>query len=107
MTLAHVIACFALIFFVLIQSSRGAGLGVAFGGSDSFLGGAINRELRRNTWICAGVLFVTAMLLGLLPSLQRKQQMRERLGQPSLPPITAPLESGQQPADTEPGVPEL
>jgi len=66
----HILVCFFLIFIVLIQSSKGAELGAAFGGSSQTLFGGRGAAsfLSRASTILAVVFFLTSLTLGLAAS---------------------------------------
>jgi len=67
LTIVHLIVCFFLIFIVLIQSSKGAELGAAFGGSSQTLFGSRGAAtlLSKLTTISAVVFMVTSLLLAM------------------------------------------
>ena len=71
----HVVLCVGLIFFVLIQSSKGGGLSGAFGGGAETLFGYsdANKKIRKFTTWCAIAFMVTSLTLGILPA-QRGSQ---------------------------------
>src|SRR5512135_3265226 len=66
--IVHVIVCFFLIFIVLIQSSKGAELGAAFGGSSQTLFGSRGAATRfsKLTTTAAVVFMVTSLLLAIV-----------------------------------------
>lgn len=63
----HVIVCLFLIFIVLLQSSKGAELGAAFGGSSQTLFGSRGAAtfLSKMTTISAVVFMITSLLLAI------------------------------------------
>jgi len=65
LSILHVLVCFFLIFIVLIQSSKGAELGAAFGGSSQTLFGSRGAAtlFSKLTTISAVVFMVTSLLL--------------------------------------------
>ncbi len=67
LTVLHVLVCFFLIFIVLIQSSKGAELGAAFGGSSQTLFGSRGAAtlFSKLTTIAAVVFMVTSLLLAI------------------------------------------
>ena len=67
LTIVHLIVCLFLIFIVLIQSSKGAELGAAFGGSSQTLFGSRGAAtlLSKLTTISAVVFMVTSLLLAM------------------------------------------
>ncbi len=68
LTILHVLVCFFLIFIVLIQSSKGAELGAAFGGSSQTLFGSRGAAtlFSKLTTISAVVFMVTSLLLAVV-----------------------------------------
>ena len=68
LTIIHLLVCFFLIFIVLIQSSKGAELGAAFGGSSQTLFGSRGAAtlLSKLTTISAVVFMVTSLLLAMV-----------------------------------------
>lgn len=67
LTIVHLMVCFFLIFIVLIQSSKGAELGAAFGGSSQTLFGSRGAAtlLSKLTTISAVVFMITSLLLAM------------------------------------------
>jgi len=108
----HVIVCLFLIFIVLIQSSKGAEMGAAFGGSSQTLFGSRGAAtfLSKLTTVAAVVFMVTSLLLAIVStrggSVMRKAIPTEQKSQPrpfqSIPqqgPLQAPPQAapGQVP----------
>jgi preprotein translocase subunit SecG len=64
----HLIVCFFLIFIILIQSSKGAELGAAFGGSNQTLFGSRGAAtfLNKLTTVAAIVFMLTSLSLAIL-----------------------------------------
>jgi preprotein translocase subunit SecG len=107
----HSIVCFFLIFIVLIQSSKGAEMGAAFGGSSQTLFGSRGAAtfLSKLTTISAVVFMVTSLLLSVfsvrggsvirqtLPIEQKTQQR---------PFQTLPQQVPAQPAQQSPQAPK-
>lgn len=64
----HVVVCLFLIFIVLIQSSKGAEMGAAFGGSSQTLFGSRGAAtfLSKLTTIAAIVFMMTSLLLAVV-----------------------------------------
>jgi preprotein translocase subunit SecG len=67
LTIIHLLVCFFLIFIVLIQSSKGAELGAAFGGSSQTLFGSRGAAtlLSKLTTISAVVFMLTSLFLAM------------------------------------------
>ncbi len=63
----HILVCLFLIFIVLIQSSKGAELGAAFGGSSQTLFGSRGAAtfLSKLTTIAAVIFMLTSLLLAM------------------------------------------
>lgn len=101
----HLLVCFFLIFIVLIQSSKGAELGAAFGGSNQTLFGSRGAAtfLNKLTTGVAVAFMLTSLFLAVLSS-QRGSIMPETTPARELPaqPFTetAPIPSEEQPAET-------
>ena len=68
LTIVHLIVCFFLIFIVLIQSSKGAELGAAFGGSSQTLFGSRGAAtlFSKLTTVSAVVFMMTSLLLAMV-----------------------------------------
>ncbi len=113
LTVLHVLVCFFLIFIVLIQSSKGAELGAAFGGSSQTLFGSRGAAtlFSKLTTISAVVFMVTSLLLAIASvkggSVVKKTiPVEQKTGVPSQPgPVQAtPQQQGpvQAPAQQAP-----
>jgi preprotein translocase subunit SecG len=112
LTILHVIVCFFLIFIVLIQSSKGAELGAAFGGSSQTLFGSRGAAtlFSKLTTISAVVFMVTSLLLAVASvksgSVVKKTfPVEQKQGMPSQqgPMQTAPQQPGPLQAPAQPG----
>ncbi len=68
LVIIHLLVCLFLIFIVLIQSSKGAELGAAFGGSSQTLFGSRGAAtlLSKLTTIAAVVFMLTSLLLSMI-----------------------------------------
>ena len=64
----HVVVCFALIFIVLLQHGKGAGIGAAFGGSSQTVFGSTGAApfLAKLTAIAAILFMITSLSLAFL-----------------------------------------
>ncbi len=71
-TILHIIVCLFVIFIILIQSSKGAEMGAAFGGSSQTLFGSRGAStfLSKLTTGTAILFMVTSLLLAVLASRQ-------------------------------------
>lgn len=105
LTIIHLMVCFFLIFIVLIQSSKGAELGAAFGGSSQTLFGSRGAAtlFSKLTTISAVVFMVTSLLLAMAAVksgsvVKRTLPMEQRTGAPVQ---TGPLQQ-QGPVQTAP-----
>ena len=115
----HILVCFFLIFIVLIQSSKGAELGAAFGGSSQTLFGSRGAAtlFSKLTTISAVVFMLTSLFLsmadirsgsvikGRAPGEQKAGAPAQRMpaqapqqGPVQAPAQNAPLQSSQQPS---------
>jgi preprotein translocase subunit SecG len=66
--IVHIVVCLALIFIVLLQTGRGAGIGAAFGGSSQTVFGSSGATpfLAKLTAAAAILFMVTSMALTIL-----------------------------------------
>lgn len=102
----HLIVCFFLIFIVLIQSSKGAEMGAAFGGGSSqtlFGSRGAGTILTKLTTISAIVFMLTSLSLAIL-SINRSSIMMDAPKQEIPPPLSEQLPLKEQstgPADAE------
>lgn len=100
------IVCFFLIFIVLIQSSKGAEMGAAFGGGSSqtlFGSRGAGTILTKLTTISAIVFMLTSLSLAIL-SINRSSIMMDAPKQEIPPPLSEQLPLKEQstgPADAE------
>lgn len=90
LTIIHLIVCMFLIFIVLIQSSKGAELGAAFGGSSQTLFGSRGAAtmLSKLTTIAAVVFMLTSLFLAMAATkggsvVKRTLPLEKKAGQPS------------------------
>ncbi len=67
-TFIHIVVCLALIFIVLLQTGRGAGIGAAFGGSSQTFFGSSGATpfLAKLTAVAAILFMVTSLSLTFL-----------------------------------------
>ena len=112
----HVIVCLFLIFIVLIQSSKGAEIGAAFGGSSQTLFGSRGAAtfLSKLTTISAVVFMMTSLLLAVVstrgssvvkqtaPVEQRAPQVPFQKAPPQGPLQAPPQQAPPQPAPAQP-----
>jgi len=77
----HVLACLLLIFIVLIQHGRGAGMGVTFGGSSETLFGSAGPTsfLHKLTTIVAIIFMFTSLSLSLFKGLEKPRSVMENV----------------------------
>jgi preprotein translocase subunit SecG len=96
----HIIVCLALIFIVLLQTGRGAGIGAAFGGSSQTVFGSSGATpfLAKLTAAAAILFMVTSLALTILGHRGGSSVMQGAApaGQ------TAPTEQPAAPAPSEP-----
>ncbi len=97
LTILIILLSIVLIFFVLIQSSKGGGLSGVIGGvsqAAQFLGvRRATEEVEKITWYLALALALVTFALGVLLSLSRNEQQQQRLlrmEEITAPPITNP-----------------
>ena len=98
----HVLVCFALIFIVLLQHGKGAGIGAAFGGSSQTVFGSTGAApfLAKLTAAAAILFMVTSLALTFLGQQKETSVMRGAGGKPAQQ-QTAPV----SPAPPAPGQP--
>ncbi|MBF0447240.1 MAG: preprotein translocase subunit SecG [Magnetococcales bacterium] len=97
-TVAHIIACFTLIFVVLLQKGSGADMGSAFGGGSESVFGARGSGsfLGKLTAGIATIFILTSMTLAFFTNNQS----------PSISVMeTAPIEQKMPPTETVPEIP--
>ena len=110
----HILACFFLIFIVLIQSSKGAELGAAFGGSSQTLFGSRGAAtlFSKLTTVSAVVFMLTSLFLSMADIksgsvIKRTAPVEQKAGTPAQQgplqapqqgPVQAPAQSPQQPS---------
>ncbi|MCX7793675.1 MAG: preprotein translocase subunit SecG [Thermodesulfovibrionales bacterium] len=70
LTIIHILACIFLIFIVLIQSSKGAEVGAAFGGSSQTIFGSRGAAtfLSKVTAVIATLFMITSLVLSIAAS---------------------------------------
>jgi preprotein translocase subunit SecG len=99
--IVHIIVCLALIFIVLLQTGRGAGIGAAFGGSSQTIFGSSGATpfLAKLTAAAAILFMVTSLALSILGHRGGTSVMQGATpaGQ------SAPTEKPAAPAPAEPG----
>ena len=102
LTIIHITVSFFLIFIVLIQSSKGAEMGAAFGGSSQTLFGSRGAAtfLSKLTTAAAIAFMVTSLLLAIVSvksgSVVKKTMPAEQ--KTSIPSQQGPIQPGQQQA---------
>ena len=97
LTIVHVLACFAIIGIVLLQSGKGADIGSAFGGAGSqavFGSMGTPTLLGKITTGIAIVFAVTSFTLAILGGQRASSVVREA----APPPSSAPAPAGGTPA---------
>ena len=110
-TVIHIIVCLFVIFIILIQSSKGAEMGAAFGGSSQTLFGSRGAStfMSKLTTGTAILFMVTSLLLAVLASRQSSVMSSVPVQEiPSQPiPDTSAGPITDQPAPTAPGQGEV
>lgn len=113
----HLIVCLFLIFIILIQSSKGAEMGAAFGGSSQTLFGSRGAAtfMNKMTTTIAILFMVTSLILAIFSSRQESVMSSVAVEQPAAnggPDTTSgPIQEeasapGQGEADKKPAEPE-
>ena len=107
----HIIVSFALIFIVLLQHGKGAGIGAAFGGSSQTVFGSTGAApfLAKLTAVAAILFMLTSLGLTFLVR-QKEASVMQGVGKPPVsqpvpaaPPSTAPPAPGQKAPPSGPG----
>ncbi len=113
LVIIHLLVCLFLIFIVLIQSSKGAELGAAFGGSSQTLFGSRGGAtfLSKLTTISAIVFMVTSLLLAMIASkggsvVKRTLPMEQKSGAPFQPGQQGPVQAPMQNAPAQAPAPQ-
>ena len=104
LTIVHVLACFAIIGIVLLQSGKGADIGSAFGGAGSqavFGSMGTPTLLGKITTGIAIVFTITSFTLAILGGERATSVIREA----APPPVTTPAPSAPTPAAPAPATP--
>lgn len=104
LTIIHILASLFLIFVVLIQSSKGAELGAAFGGSSQTLFGSRGAAtfLSKLTTVVAAIFMITSLILSIAASkgtsvVKKTIQPPAQQTVPQEPQKVPPVPSGQSP----------
>ncbi len=96
----HVLACFVLIFVVLLQAGRGGGMSEMIGGGQpsTLFGTQTNEFMTRATEVCATIFIITSLALGILSAQRGKSLMeKHRVAAPAAP-VSAPVTPAAAPA---------
>ena len=99
----HLMACLFLIFIILIQRSKGAEMGAAFGGSTQTLFGSRGAATFMNklTTASAIVFMLTSLSLAVL-SINRGSVISEKVPQKKASPVKPPSEGTPGPLQSQP-----
>jgi preprotein translocase subunit SecG len=108
LTVVHIIVALILIIFVLLQSGRGGGMGIAMGGASAqvFGGRGAGTFLSRLTAVSAVIFFLTSLTLTVLSSRHRSvvEGVLKPKTEQTQPSTTVPV-APAKPAETAPAVP--
>src|SRR5499427_10990781 len=80
LTIIHVLVCVFLILVVLLQSGKGGGMGIAFGGGGSqtvFGGSGAGNFLTKATAVTACIFMLTSVSLAYFASQQESKRMEQ------------------------------
>lgn len=96
----HIAACLALIFIVLLQKGKGAGMGAAFGGSSQTVFGSSGATslLHKVTTFVAIIFMVTSLGLTLFFGQGKTTSVMEGVEQTGTPPAAQTSEAPSAPA---------
>ena len=101
-TVIHVLLCVFMIFVILLQPGKDAGMGAALGGgaaTSAFGGRGAVTFLSKLTAVCAGLFFLTSLGLSFVGV--RSSVTSSLLAKPA--PVTAPAPGATAPAAPAPG----
>lgn len=98
----HLIVTIALVVTVLLQRSEGGALGIGDGPGGLMSGRAAATLLSRTTAVLGGLFFLLAILLSVVPNLNRGKIDSEIIGTKDVGMVTAPAPEPVKPAETAP-----
>ncbi len=114
-TILHVLVCAFLILVILLQAGKDAGMGIALGGGGSgtvFGGRGAGSFLGKVTAACAGIFFVTSLVLSFsasykpsVTSLIDIPPTTQKSPVPAVPPAGTASSKENEPSDSPPAVP--
>lgn len=94
----HIIACFGMILFVLLQTGRGAGLSMFGGGGDSLINTPSGSSfMKKFTGALAATFALTSLFLTLLSDRSGMSSVTSKV-----PPMPAPIPAAAPAAPTSP-----
>lgn len=95
----HLLVTIALVITVLLQRSEGGALGIGDGPGGLMTGRAAATLLSRSTAVLGGLFFLMAILLSIVPNLNRNQVDSEIIGAKDVGTVTAPSPEPSKPVD--------
>jgi len=102
-TIIHVLLCVFMVFVILLQPGKDAGMGAALGGgaaTSAFGGRGAVTFLSKVTAICAGLFFLTSLGLSFVGL---RESVADRVAPAAAAPATTPPAAGAEGAKTEDG----
>jgi preprotein translocase subunit SecG len=108
LTVVHVLLCVFMIFVILLQPGKDAGMGAALGGgaaTSAFGGRGAVTFLSRVTAVCAGLFFLTSLALsfqGMRTSVAARAAARASVPAAQTAPAKAPAATDVPPAPPAP-----
>ena len=105
----HLIVCLFLIFIILIQSSKGAEMGAAFGGSNQTLFGSRGAAtfLNKLTTVAAILFMLTSLSLAIITGRQGSIMSSAPVSKPASSPISDTVTGPHQEQPAAPGQGEV
>lgn len=114
-TIVHVLLCVFMIFVILLQPGKDAGMGAALGGgaaTSAFGGRGAVTVLSKVTAVCAGLFFLTSLGLSFVgvrssvtSSVAAKAAAKPAPGAPATTPAPADSAAGPKAGDSAPAAP--
>lgn len=98
----HLIVTIALVVTVLLQRSEGGALGIGDGPGGLMTGRAAATLLSRSTAVLGGLFFLLAILLSVVPNLNRNKVDSEIIGSSDVGTVTAPAPEPAKPVESAP-----
>src|SRR4051812_16363243 len=111
-TIVHVLLCVFMIFVILLQPGKDAGMGAAFGGgaaTSAFGGRGAVTFLSKVTAVCAALFFITSLglsFVGMSPSVAKKIKAQQATSSTPAPQAVEKSANDAAAAGSAPATPE-